>query len=186
MKIILRIVAYLRPYKLLILFTCGLSLLVLLLQGISVWVGARFIQGLFGSSAGLGGPAAGSGLAAFMDRLTAGLIRPAEPFRSLVYGLVILLLAALFTSAFRILKVFLFARMNQNIVNLIRRDMFVHLTRLDLSFSRKFRAGEVTSLFLQDTELIKRTVVEVADTIFMQPLRPGPGLGPDALPLSPS
>ncbi|MDD8026030.1 MAG: ABC transporter ATP-binding protein [Acidobacteriota bacterium] len=171
MKIILRILSYLRPYKLLILATCGLSLVVLLLQGISIWVGARFLQGLLGGATAFGGPANVGGLAAFMDRLAAGLLKPAAPFRSLIYAVVILLLAGLLTSAFRLLKVFLFARMNQNIVNLIRREMFVHLTRLDLSFSRKFRAGEVTSLFLQDAELIKRTVVEVADTIFMQPLR---------------
>ncbi|MCK5451607.1 MAG: hypothetical protein KAI70_07575, partial [Candidatus Omnitrophica bacterium] len=46
MKTYIRLLSYLYPYKGRIFITCILSLFILALQGISVWVGAGFIEKL--------------------------------------------------------------------------------------------------------------------------------------------
>ena len=171
MKLYLEILKYLRPYKMTVLVTWVLSILVLALQGISVWVAAGFIEKLLvGQPLGTSAPDTG-GLAQLMDRIAVNVLQQSTPFLSLIAGTSVLLGAALLTAFFRIFKTYLFARINQAILVKIRTDMFSHITRLDLSFSRRFRPGEITSLFIEDADQIKTAIIDAADRVFMQPLR---------------
>jgi len=171
MKNYLRILSYLRLYKGIIFLTWLISILVLILQGISVWIGAGFIQKILsGQYLNVGVYEIGK-LASFMDRIADRILRQSTPFRSLLIGVLVLLLAAVLTTGFRVFKTFLFSRIIQKVLIKIRSEMFTHLTHLDLSFSRKYRAGEVTSLFFQETKLIQTAIIDAMDRVFMQPIR---------------
>lgn len=169
MTLYLRILKYLWPYKVTILVTWLISLLVLALQGISVWIGAEFIEKILTGQTGQGPDP--SVVAGFMTRLAGMVLEQSTPFKSLVAAVVALLIAALLTTCFRVSKTYLFARINQAILTRIRSELFGSMTRLDLSFSRTYRPGALASIFIRDTEQLEMAIIDAADRIFMQPIR---------------
>ncbi len=169
MALYLRILKYLKPYKATILLTWLISLLVLFLQGISVWIGAEFLERLLTGTSGHGSPS--GALAEMMSRIADSVLRQSTPFQSLMAAVAVLLGAAILTTGFRVSKTFLFARINQAILVRIRSELFENMTRLDLSFSRTYRPGALASIFIRDTEQLERAIIDAADRVFMQPLR---------------
>lgn len=171
MKPYLRLLKYLYPHGSIILITWAFSLLVLALQGISVWVGGGFIEKLLTKQPlGMGGGDSGA-LATFMDSISVKVLQQSTPFKSLMAGVGVLVGAGLLTALFRIVKLYLFIRVNQQILTQIRTEMFSHLTRLDLLFSRRYKHGEIVSLFTGDVNQLRMAIFDIADRIFMQPLR---------------
>jgi ABC-type multidrug transport system fused ATPase/permease subunit len=167
----LRLLKYLAPHKRVILVTWVLSLGVLAVQGISAWIGANFVEKLLSS------PTAGTSfsysgfLAGFMDRITATLLSQSAPFLSLVTAVCLLIASAFLVSLFRMAKMYLFYHINQSVLIRVRMELFSHLTELDLSFSQKSRPGEISSLFIRDVDGLQASIFNIADRIFMQPLR---------------
>jgi ABC-type multidrug transport system fused ATPase/permease subunit len=145
--------------------------LILILYGLSVWVGASFIeQILLDDTIGQTKSTAGT-LATFFNRTVADILKRSTPFRSLLMAIGVLMSCALLMAALRIFKHIVFALVNQSILLRIRKEMFDRLTHLDLSFSNKNRPGEISSLFIRDTEQLNYSLVDAADRLFMQPLR---------------
>lgn len=171
MRAYARLIAYLRPYWGLIVVTWMASLLILALSGLSIWVAADFVEKvLLGETIG-GSSEASTPFTAFLDRVAAGILQRSTEFRSLLAGVAVLSGCVLSVSLLRIFKHFAFAVVNQSILVSIRNEMFTRLTHLDLSFSNKNKPGEISSLFIQDTEQLNHALVDVADRLFMQPVR---------------
>ena len=171
LKVYLRLFRYLRSYRLPILLTYLMSLAVLALQGLSVWVAAGFIEKVL-SNRPLGMSSEYSGyIAFFMDRIAVNLLSQPTPFRSLIVGVTVLFSAAILTGFFRAYKLYIFARINQAVVNRLRYEMFHHLINMNLSFSRKFHPGQIASLFVKDVDQLKAAIIDSLDRIFLQPLR---------------
>lgn len=168
---LLRLLGYLRPYWVAILITWVASVLVLLVQGISIWVAADFLQTLLTTG---GSPQAASDSLTIVrqfDELAAYILSRDTPFDTLVAAAVTLLACGLLMSVLRLSKLFIFAAVNQRILQRIRRQMFQHLTRLELGFSIRFRPGEITSLFVNDVNQLNYALIDVTDRVVMQPAR---------------
>jgi ABC-type multidrug transport system fused ATPase/permease subunit len=170
MKVYLRLLRYLAPYKGVVVLTWIISLAVLALQGISAWVGADFVERFISSHQQNALPDAGM-IALSMDRITTKILSRSTPFLSLISGVSVLIGSAFLISAFRVSKTFIFARIIQMILTRIRMELFSQVMQFDLSFSRKSRPGEIASLFVRDVEQLKTAFIDAADRIFMQPLR---------------
>ena len=171
MKTYIRLLSYLYPYKGRIFITCILSLFILALQGISVWVGAGFIEKLLTGEEFYPIAANSGKLATVMDGLVLKILQRSTPFKSLISGVFVLGGAAFLTALFRSLKIYLFVKAIESILADIRTKMFSCITRLDLSFSKKYKPGEITSLIVKDVDQLRTAFFDVADRIFMQPLR---------------
>lgn len=171
MRAYLRLIAYLKPYWGVITVTWVASLLMLGIQGLSIWIGAGFIEKiLMGGSINQTIPES-VGLTSFFDRTAAEILERSSPYDSLVGAVAILMACVLSIALLRFFKQVVFAVVNQNILYRIRQEMFEHLIKLDLSFSNRNRPGEISSIFIHDTSRLNISLVDAADRIFMQPLK---------------
>jgi ATP-binding cassette, subfamily B, bacterial MsbA len=167
----LRLLKYLRPHMPVIAITWAMSLLVLGCQVLTLWVGAGFIQKVLLSKELVGHTTTSSVVLGTLNDIVDRLLSAATPFASLVTAVVVILLTQTLTIALRVGKMYMLAKVSQNIVVHVRSEAFAHLIRLDLAFSRKRPPGEVASLFLRDTEYLDQALVNTADRMFMQPIR---------------
>jgi len=171
MKPFIKLFKYLLPYKGLILITWLISLLLLCLDGISVWVGAGFLEKIISGKALTVSQGDASILTRFLDHITVNILQQSTPFKSLLVGVSVLIGARLLISLLRIVKLYIFARVDETILMRIRSDLFSHVTHLDISFSKKFRPGEISSIFIKDVDQLHFALVNIVDRLFLQPLR---------------
>lgn len=167
-----RLLAYLRPHRRVIAFTWLISIAVLGMQGLTIWIGADFIERILRGREAAGlvlnhvGEVAGG-----LSRLANQLLMRSTPFRSMAAAVGILVGTGLVTMSLRVWKMAIFARINQTILHQVRVQMFEHMIRLDLGFSRQRRPGEIASLFTRDVDTLRGAIIDICDRIFMQPLR---------------
>jgi len=171
MQYYFRFLKYLKPYKAHIALTWMLSVLVVASQGISVWVGAGFLQKLFVGELNSHYVTPPGVLVLWMDRIAETVLQRATPFASLITGVSVLISAAVLTALLRVLKSHIFALMAQTILVQVRSKMFAKMTQMDLAFSSTYRPGEVASLFIRDVDQLRFAIIDSVDRIFMQPLR---------------
>jgi len=169
--IVLRLLSYLRPHWPVIAVTWVASIAVLVLQGLSVWVGAEFVAELLGGVREPVAGASGSELVAVLDRIARGLMERESRFEGLLLAIGVLIGSALLAAALRVLKHVIFARVNRDVITQVRIEMFQRLSELDLVFSRTHLHGEITTLFVQDADALRVAIIATVDRIFMQPLR---------------
>ena len=171
MKPYLKLFKYLLPYKGLIIVTWIISLVLLCLDGISVWVGAGFLEKVISGKALVIHQGEVSFPTRFLDYITVNILQQSTPFKSLLAGVSVLIGARLLISLLRILKLYIFARVDETILMKIRSDLFSHVTKLDISFSKKFRPGEISSIFIKDVDQLHFALINTVDRLFLQPLR---------------
>lgn len=171
MRVCSRLLSYLKPFWPWILLTSLFSLVVVSLQAVSIWIGAEFIQRLLTGTGALSSNEGVGSFARFLNQVTERFFLSCSPYSALLIGMGILTISGILTVVFRVAKAFLFSRMNQRIIWKIRVQMFEHLTLLNLSFSRRFRPGEIASLFSRDADQLEMALIDIADRLFMQPVR---------------
>lgn len=172
MDVYRKLLTYLKPHRAAMVGTWLMSIGVLGLQAVTLWIGAGFIERLL--RGGTGAPAILSGvgeIASGLNRLADAVLTRATPFRSLGTALMILVGTGILTMALRVWKMAVFARITQAVLRTVRVDVFDHLTRLDLTFSKRARPGEISSLMINDVDALREAILNVCDRIFMQPLR---------------
>jgi ATP-binding cassette subfamily B multidrug efflux pump len=125
-----RLAAYLRPYRgaLLLVLICVLTYI--LLQLLEPYLLGRAIDQYIST------------------RLVAGLWRLA----------LTLLTAYLFDNAFQAIAAWLMARISQDALRRLRRDLFEHLQRLSIAYFDRHTAGELMSRLTNDIEAINQAV----------------------------
>jgi len=164
---------YLRPHMGAIIATWVMSLMLIAIQAVAVWIGAEFISNILRidiSSAPVNDAASGRA-AAFLDRTVSGALTRATAYDTLVAAVAALFVLGTMMSVIRVVKLYIIAHVNQTILFTIRNTLFSRLTRLDMSFSRINRPGEVASLFIQDVDQLNYLFIDAADRMFMQPIR---------------
>jgi len=171
MKTYIKLFRYLLPFKIHIFFTWILSLFLLGLDGISVWIAAGFLEKIISGKSLVIQQQSTNVLTRFLDQVSVNILQQSTPFKSLLAGASVLLGARLLISLLRIVKLYIFARVDETILKKVRSDLFYHVTKLDISFSKKFRPGEISSIFIKDVDQLHFALVNTADRLFLQPLR---------------
>ncbi len=178
MKTYRRMLSYLAKYSAAVAATWFCSVLIVLSQVVTVWVGATVVEMfLMERGAVPAGATAAFPAILMLDRYAMSLLRQGSLFRSLLAAVAVLLASQLALAALRMAKLILFARVNQTILTDVRCQMFAHLTECDLGFYRKRRHGETASLFLRDVDQLSSAFIDAADRMFLQPLRLIVGIG---------
>jgi ABC-type multidrug transport system fused ATPase/permease subunit len=166
-----RLFGYLKPFWPLVALTWALSVLILFFEALSVWIGADFLERLL---SGKSGPAVGGGIGmlnAAFNGISRRILGQATPFRSLLVGTAVLVAARLLIAAIRVGKLYVFTRIDEEIISRVRVKMFRHLAALDIGFSKRSNPGQLASLFLKDPDQLHFALVNTVDRLFQQPLR---------------
>ena len=80
----------------------------------------------------------------------------------------LILVIALFRGVFAYSQVYVTARLGNQMVYTLRRELFGHLQRLSLSFHSRARAGELLTKIASDTNALKDVFAESIVTVFSQ------------------
>jgi ABC-type multidrug transport system fused ATPase/permease subunit len=170
MSAFIRLLGYLRPHLGLILLTWIVSLVILLLQGLSIWVGTGFLEQVI-SGRNATPAVSGAPLVALLDRLSREILVRPSPFQTVLAGVLVLVGSRLLICLGRSFKLIVFALVNQKILRRIRMELFERVNLLGLFFTRKVRPGEVSSIFVNDVDQLNFALIDAVDRCFMQPLR---------------
>ena len=165
-----RLLNYLRPYWRRVVLVILLALLSVIVQGLSVWVGAEFIGGLLSGHPSPVDTQAPPVLA-MLDTLARRVLSQATPYRSLLCGVFVLIGVRFFLGALQVWRIVLLSRTSQSILATLRASLFDRLTLMDISFTRKVRPGEVASVFIRDVDQIHQALVDILETAVMHPAR---------------
>ena len=171
MKIYWRLLGYLRPHKLAASVAVVLSLVSVVAQGAAIWIAADFLQ-KFLSDAPLAARSAGNWSPLQpLDDLARAVLEQPTPFGTIVAAALALVGARLLVGGLQVLRYVIIASVSQSVLARIRNSLFDRLTRLDLSFSRRTRPGEVATIFLRDVDQLNDAMFDVLDRAVMQPVR---------------
>ncbi|MDH5509201.1 MAG: ABC transporter ATP-binding protein/permease [Nitrospinota bacterium] len=172
--VLLRTWGYLIPHVGAIIVTWVISVMVIAIQAVSVWIGAEFINKILRldiTSPSSTNAIPSGKVAVFLDQAVAGALTRATHYETLVASVAALFLLGVMMALIRVVKLYIIASVNQQILFTIRNALFSRLTLLNLSFSRINRPGEVASLFIQDVNQLNYLFIDAADRVFMQPMR---------------
>jgi len=171
LKYYIRLLKYLKPYWLIVVFTWLLSIFVVFLQAITVWIGAGFVQKILSSANVIQTHGDIRGIIKIMDRFSEIVLARETPFESLIVGSAVLIGTAFLTGVLRLFKLYILGIINQSVLLKIREELFHFTIRRDLLFSKTVNAGELTSLFIRDVDQLNSALIDAIDRIIMQPLR---------------
>ena len=171
MKTCWRLLRYLRPH----LPACGLvlgcTLLSIAAQGAAIWIAADFLQKFLSHSSSVSGLAGEMTVLQPLDRLARAILEQPTPFGTIVAAALALVGARLMIGILQVLRFVVIAGISQSILAQVRDSLFDRLTRLDLSFSRRTRPGEVATIFLKDVDQLNDAVFDVVECSVMQSAR---------------
>jgi ABC-type multidrug transport system fused ATPase/permease subunit len=170
-KLYRRLFGYLRPYWPQVILTWIFSLLILIFEALSVWIGADYLERLLtGKTAPATGDTLGM-LSSIFNGISRKILEQSTPYRSLLIGTAVLVATRLLIAAIRVIKLYTFTRIDEEIISQIRVKMFQHLAALDIGFSKRSNHGKLASLFLKDPDQLHYALVNTVDRLFQQPLR---------------
>jgi len=165
------VVRHLRTRWRTIAATWVMSIVLLLLQVVTVWIGATFVQAVIVGRGAAPLVESPYGVIRWLDGSIERLLAHATPFEFLLLGVLGLFLARAASVIVQMAKMWMLLTMNQSIQFDVRRELFHHLTTVDLSFSRSLRHGEIIALITQDVDRLHYAFINLADRMFLQPLR---------------
>jgi ABC-type multidrug transport system fused ATPase/permease subunit len=171
MKTYWRLLQYLRSR----LPAAGVVLLLTLVsvaaQGAAIWIAADFLQKFLTGAPLLAQTTGDWTLLRPLDSLARAVLERTTPFGTIVAASITLVGARLIVGAIQVLRYVIISSISQSLLAEIRNSLFDRLTRLDLSFARRTRPGEVATIFLRDVDQLNEAVFDLLDRAVMQPIR---------------
>ncbi len=166
MRLYLRILAYLRPYRALFIGAILSMVAFSAFDAFSMTLLIPFLDVLFSKPGSVGG-AAGALLGDKTDaihrmlRATVGGLMPAgQPMIALRNVVLIMFGAVLLKNVADYVKSYLVVLIEQRVTRDLRDDLYAHVLRLDLGFFHRTRAGQIISRITNDVDQLRTLVTE--------------------------
>ena len=165
MRLYLRLLRFLRPYRWVFLASLGLMVLSSLFDGFSMVLLIPFLRALFGTAEAIPGADSGA-ITRILDWTVGGLLAaptPAESLRNIVAVVLVVILAKNVTlygaRYFGIVC-------EEGILRDMRTQLYGHLQRLPLGFFHRTKAGQLLSRVFTDTNQTKQIIsYAIADAL---------------------
>ncbi len=164
MKVYLRLLEYLKPYRL--IFTASLAALVVgaVMDGFTMILLIPFLRTLFGEATIV--PQTGALVERVLDATVGGLIQSDDPGLALRSIVLVILAAILIKNAFFYVASVFSTRVQLGIVRDMRDQLYAHIQRLPLGFFDRNKIGQLVARVFSDTEKTREIVSQaVADVI---------------------
>ena len=156
MRLYLRLLRYLRPYRGVFTLSLGLMVIASLLDGFSMILLIPFLRTLFGMETVL--PGAGGAIDRLLDWTVGGFLAAATPTDALRNVCVLVLVVIVAKNiAFYGARYFGIV-VEEGITRNMRGELYAHLQRLPLGFFQRTKAGQLLSRVFTDTAQTKQIV----------------------------
>ncbi len=164
MKLFLRLLRFLRPYRLVFLGGLVATTIGSVLDGFTMILLIPFLRSLFGDTAML--TAGGSLVERFLDATVGGLINLADPSTALRNLVIVVLVGILLKNAFYYASQVLNVKIREGITRDLRNELYGHIQTLPLGFFDRYKAGQLLSRVFSDTSQAKQVVMlTVSDVV---------------------
>ena len=174
MKIYLRILKFLKPFKWRIAGALISALLFVFFNAVSLWVTASLIQTIFSdSSATIEQTQEIAYELSLNDKLkqwTADVFISGDRVTDLKNLCIIILITFLAKNLFLYIKSLLVVFLQLKVINDIRIRLYRHIRKMPLSFFDRRRKGELSSILLNDVNALKTSLVAGFDRMILDPL----------------
>ncbi len=178
MKIYLRMMKFILPYwKVLI---CGVlaSLLYVVFNSSSAWLTASFVNVIFPKKieqsiqTELSIPETAQNMSANdkLKGLTRKLIIKDSPLETLKTLCIIIFITFFLKNVFFYLKGILLGYIQLRLITDLRNKLYSHLHRLSFSFFDRKRSGEISSIILNDVEVMRRSFAVSFNKLLVEPI----------------
>jgi len=172
MALYLRLLRYLRPYRLVLLALVVATLLFALLDTFSFVMITPFLGTLFGDDVNYSG--AGGEIDALLNN-TIGRFIPVgmDPLDIVRILCVAIFIVFMLKNVFDFLKSYLVVVLEQSVTRDLRNEVYTHMLNLDLRFFNVTRAGQVITRLTSDADLLRNLITKNIATLITSVLQVG-------------
>ena len=182
MKLVKRIVRFILPYWKYVLAAIVASLVFALLNSFTIWMSATFIETIFSQQTqelSIAGESESRtqdiqtrlSLKEFLKEKTRLLVEKESKIETLRIVCIVVFVAFLLKNFFGYFKGILIARVNFKTVNNIRNTLYEHLQKLSLGYFERRKAGEITSIAINDVGVLSSSLTGSLEKLIMTPIQ---------------
>ncbi len=170
MKLYLRILSYLRPYRWVFSAAVAATFVFAALDAFSLWLLIPFLRTLFGT--GETGADEPNELLEWVVDHTVGLFvdMTGDPLQAIQGIILFILVVFLVKNVFDWVRQYLVAWVEQGVTRDLRNEVYRHLVDLDLAFFGRTRVGQIVSRLTHDVEqlrtLVTKEVAKIISSVF--------------------
>ena len=169
-----RVFKYAKPYKLLLIFSIFSSFLYVILNSASIWMIGSLINKILiptSDSFALDPNIENStNLNLKLKEITNSLIGMGSPSEQLKSICIILFFIYLFKNIFFYINNISISYIQNKMIKDIRSGMFSHITSLPVSFYKKFKSSEITSILINDVGSMRLAFADTIQKLIVEPI----------------
>ena len=173
MNLYLRVLSYVKPYRLMVTLSLLSSVLFVLLNAFSLWMISSLISTIMnpGKESVVSTSTLQDG--SFHDKLEAlsfQLIGQGSQLDQLGHLCIILVIAYIFKNLFFYITNVSLAFVQNKMIMDVRNQLFTHLQKLPLSFFKKNKSGELSSIIMNDVSNMRVAFTQSIQSLITEPI----------------
>jgi ATP-binding cassette, subfamily B, bacterial MsbA len=172
LKLVLRILSYLRPYKVNLVLASIAMFIFVIFNLASVILIIPFIDVLFGGAPPVAMPQPELTMSSLKEWARIGmdnLMASVDPLTALKYLCLMIMGSFIFKNFFHYLQIWFMAPAEQGIIRDLRTHLYEHLNRLSLGYFAGEKKGQLMSRIINDVKLVNDSALAVVNSIFRDP-----------------
>ena len=171
MNLYLRVLSYVKPYRLMVALSLLSSLLFVLLNAFSLWMVSSLITTIMNpNSDGAQAVPADNSFLEKLEDLTQQLIGTGSQLEQLEMLCIILLLCYSLKNLFFYINNVALSYVQNKMIMDIRNQLFRHLQKLPISFFHKSKSGELTSIIMNDVSNMRVAFTQSIQSLINEPI----------------
>ena len=171
MNLYLRVLSYVKPYRLMVALSLLSSVLFVLLNAFSIWMISSLISTIM--NPGKGSPVISvqdSTLLNKLETLTQQLIGNGSQLDQLGQLCIILVISYILKNLFFYINNVSISFIQNRMIMDIRNQLFTHLQKLPLSFFDKSKSGELSSIIMNDVSNMRVAFTQSIQSLINEPI----------------
>ena len=171
MNIYLRILKFVKPYKLVIFISLIASFLFVLMNAFSLWMVSTLISTIMINEENQSVPEVlKEGLYYKLENFAQNLIGNGSPIEQLKMLCILLLVSFILKNIFYYINNIALSFVKNRLITDIRNQLFEHLNKLSLSFFQKNKTGEISTILFRDVAAMRVAFTETINHLINEPI----------------
>ena len=171
MNLYLRVLSYVKPYRLMVTLSLLSSVLFVLLNAFSIWMISSLISTIMNPGKGSAVISAqDSTLLNKLETITQQLIGNGSQLDQLGHLCIILIISYILKNLFFYINNVSISFIQNRMIMDIRNQLFTHLQKLPLSFFDKSKSGELSSIIMNDVSNMRVSFTQSIQSLINEPI----------------
>lgn len=171
MNLYLRVLSYVKPYRLMVALSLLSSILFVMLNAFSIWMVSSLISTIMNPEGSHSTPIINAEtLHGKLENLAVQLVGTGSQLEQLGNLCIILVVAYILKNIFFYLNNIAISFVQNRMIMDIRNQLFSHLQKLPISFFNKNKSGELTSIIMNDVSNMRVAFTQSIQSLINEPI----------------